>query len=144
MRDARDRERIEPSLHRWARLIAQLARTPSGRDALFTILRYLSVVSELSPDAIYASIQSQAPEAKDVLMTLAEQLQAEGFAKGFAEAYAETHASSILRILEARQKVFTPEQRATIEQCRDIACLVAWLVKAVTLDEPRELFEPSA
>jgi predicted transposase YdaD len=140
MRDARDRERIELSLHRWAPLMNQLATSSSDRDALFTILRYLSVVSELSPDAIYAIIQSQAPEAKDVLMTLAEQWKAEGEAKGRTEA----KVASILQILKTRQKVLTPAQRAIIEHCSDIACLDAWFVKAVTLNDASELFAPSS
>jgi hypothetical protein len=82
------------------------------------------------------------------MVTLAKQWEAEGFAKGFAkgfaESYAEGYAFSILRVLEVRQKGLTLEQRASIEQCRDIACFEAWLDKAVTLDDPRELFEPSA
>jgi predicted transposase YdaD len=136
MRDARHRERIELSLHRWAQLLNQLATSPSDRDALFTILRYLSVVSELSPGAIYAIIQSQAPEAKDVLMTLAEQWKAEG--------RTETKVASILEILKTRQKVLTPAQRAIIEHCSDMARLDAWFVKAVTLSDANELFEPSS
>jgi hypothetical protein len=74
------------------------------------------------------------------MATLAEQWKAEGFAKGYAEGY----AFSVLRVLEVRQKVLTLEQRAIIEQCRDIPCFKAWLEKALTLDDPRELFEPSA
>ena len=54
---------------------------------------------------------------------------------------AEGRASAIVRILEARQKVLTSEQRAIIEGCHDIAQLDAWLVKATVLVDTRELFE---
>jgi predicted transposase/invertase (TIGR01784 family) len=141
LRDGRNPERINVSLARWAWLVARLAAVPSGRDALFTIFRYLSVVADLNADTLYTVIQSQAPEAKDVLMTLAEQWKAEGEAKGRAEGEAKGRVSSILQILGARQKVLTPGQRAVIERCTDIARLDAWLVKAATLSETRELFD---
>jgi hypothetical protein len=98
--------------------------------------------ADLSAETLSTVIQSRAPEAKDALMTLAEQWKAEGEAKGRAQGEAKGRAHSVLSILKMRQKVLTPEQQAIIEGCSDIALLDAWLLKAATLNDARELFEP--
>jgi predicted transposase YdaD len=121
--------------------MAELWRAPSGQDALTAIFRYLSIVADLSADALYTVIETQAPDVKEALMTLAEQWMAQGEAKGRAEGEAKGRAVAVLAVLEARQKVLTAEQRAKVETCTDLAVLDAWLRKAATLNDTRELFE---
>lgn len=133
LRDGRNPERLLASLAHWAGLMGELWRAPSGQDALTAIFRYLSIVADLSADALYTVIETQAPDVKEVLMTLAEQWEAKGLTKA--------KAADILAVLEARQKVVTAEQQAKIETCKDLALLDRWLRKAVTLIDTRELFD---
>jgi hypothetical protein len=137
LRDSRQPERLLASLPRFAGLIADLLRAPSGRDAVLALFRYLYVVAEVPPDTFYDQVQIHAPEAKETLMTIAEQLQAKGRDEGRAEA----KAAAILAVLEARQKAVTAEQRARVEGCTDLAILDRWLRGAATLNDARELFE---
>jgi hypothetical protein len=141
LRDGRQPDRLLSSLVYWARLLGELSQAPSGRDALTTIFRYLSLVADLSADTFYTVVQSHAPEAKEALMTLAEQWKAEGRAAGRAEGEAKAKAADILAVLEARQKAVTAEQRARVEACTDLAQLDRWLRRAATLNDTRELFE---
>jgi hypothetical protein len=137
LRDSRKPERLLASLPHFAGMITELLRAPSGRDAVLALFLHLYVVAEVPPGTFHDQIQIHAPEAKEFLMTIAEQLQAKGRDEGRAEA----KAADILAVLEARQKAVTAEQRAKIEGCRDLAVLDRWLRRAVTLSDPRELFE---
>jgi hypothetical protein len=133
LRDSRQPDRLFASLPHFARLIVDLLGAPSGPDAVLALFRYLSVVTEVPPSTFFEQVELHAPEAKETLMTIAEQLEAKG--------RAEAKASAILAVLEARQKVLTVEQRAKVEACRDPAVLDRWLRRAATLGEVRELFE---
>jgi predicted transposase YdaD len=133
LRDSRQPERLLASLPHFAGLIADLLRAPSGRDAVLALFRYLYVVTEVPPATFYDQVQTYAPEAKETLMTIAEQLQAKG--------RVEAKASAVLAVLEARQKATTAEQRAKIESCTDVAQLDRWLRRAATLNDTRELFD---
>jgi hypothetical protein len=141
LRDSRHPERLLASLPHFAALIADLLRAPRGRDAVIALFRYLYVVAELSPSTFFDQIQTYAPEAKDTLMTIAEQLQAKGRAEGEAKGRVEAKASAILAVLEARQKAVSTEEREKIEGCTDLGVLDRWLRRAVTLHDTRELFD---
>lgn len=80
LRDARHPGRVSGSLSRWMAWFNDLLRAESGREALITIIRYLSLVAEdLTPQALFATLATAAPEAKDAVMTtLAEQWKSEG------------------------------------------------------------------
>jgi predicted transposase YdaD len=153
LRDSRQPERLFASLPHFAHLIANLLDAPSGRDAVLVLFRYLSLVTEVPPSTFFEQVQLHAPETKETLMTVAEQLEAkgraegeakgraEGEAKGRAEGEAKAKAGAILAVLEARQKVVTAEQRAKVEGCSDLAVLDRCLRKAATLNDTGELFE---
>lgn len=141
LRDSRQPERLLASLPHFAGLIAELLRAPSGRDAVLALFRYLYAVAEVPPSTFYDQVQTYAHEAKETLMTIAEQLQAKGRAEGETKGRVEAKAADILAVLEARQKAVTAEQRARVEGCTDLAQLDRWLRQAATLNDTRELFE---
>ena len=73
------------------------------------------MVAEVPPATFYDQVQTYAPEAKETLVTIAEQLQAKGRDEGRAEGEARAKASAVLAVLETRQKAVTAEQRARVE-----------------------------
>jgi hypothetical protein len=76
--------------------MAELLRAPSGREALWTILRYIALVAD---DSVAATLAAAIPEAKpqveEALMTLAEKWMADGEAKGNAEGEAKGNAEAL-------------------------------------------------
>jgi predicted transposase/invertase (TIGR01784 family) len=85
LRDARRPGRIASSLPRWITLFRDLLRAETGREALITIFRYLSLVAEdLTPQTLLAALEAAAPEATTVMTTLAEHWKTEGRLEGEA------------------------------------------------------------
>lgn len=83
MRDARAGERLVASVAAWQSLLQHVWQAPSGRAALVEVFRYISLVGDrLSRDNLIEVAGAAAPDAKEVVMTLAEQWIAEGRAEG--------------------------------------------------------------
>jgi predicted transposase YdaD len=83
LRDARNSERLAASLTAWVGAMARVLQAPSGPAALRAVLGYLAIVADaLSPRAILAAVEAEAPEAKEIVMTLAEQWKQEGLLTG--------------------------------------------------------------
>jgi predicted transposase/invertase (TIGR01784 family) len=90
LHDARSPERLARSLRRWAGAMAELVGAPNGREALWTLFRYIAVVADDSMAAtLSTALDAAEPEVKDTLMTLAEKWKAEGEAKGRTEGEAK-------------------------------------------------------
>jgi predicted transposase YdaD len=144
LRDGRDPKRLLASLRRWARLIGELSRAPSGRDALFALLRYLSVVSDLPAEVLEQAVEQATSSSEGLMATVAEQWVARGEAKGLAEGKAEgkteAKAQAVLSVLEARELSVSATQRAKVLGCTDLDRLEGWLRKAATAKATAELF----
>jgi hypothetical protein len=84
LRDARRPNAVRRSMARWKSVIRELATADSGLEALLTIFRYLSLVTQDLPrQTLLATLANTSPEIKDPLMTtLAEQWIAEGRVEG--------------------------------------------------------------
>jgi hypothetical protein len=82
LRDARDPDRLLRTLQVWAWAIVELLRQPGGREAAETLFRYIVLVANISPEVWIQRVYAVIPEAKDAIMTIAEQLQAKGRAEG--------------------------------------------------------------
>ncbi|HET9957037.1 MAG TPA: Rpn family recombination-promoting nuclease/putative transposase [Polyangiaceae bacterium] len=91
LRDARNRARFRRAREHWIPLLALVLDLPNGAQLLETFFRYIGVVAnEEEAQALSEGLQAYRPEAKEVLMTLAEKWFSEGEAKGKAEGKAET------------------------------------------------------
>jgi len=90
LRDARSPTRLVRSFGHWAEAMAELLRAPNGREALWTLFRYITLVAD---DSVATTLAAAIPDAKsqvkEALMTLAEKWMADGEAKGKAEGKAE-------------------------------------------------------
>jgi hypothetical protein len=95
LRDARSPGRLLSSLARWGEALSAVARAPNGVRALHAVFRYTTLVADdLSLDQLRATLRDTAPDTEQMVMTLAEQLRAEG--------RQEAHRAWVTRILTAR------------------------------------------
>ncbi|MGH1340373.1 MAG: hypothetical protein ACRBN8_02385 [Nannocystales bacterium] len=111
------------------------------------LLRYIAKASrDLQLSEFRAILDGQAPTAEAVTMTIEEQLHAEGHAKGLvqgkAEGKAEGKVEALLVILRARGLHVSADVQERIESCGDAETLDRWLVRAATVSDPTDVFEP--
>jgi predicted transposase/invertase (TIGR01784 family) len=100
LRDARNPVRLVQSLGHWAAAMAELLRAPNGREALWTLFRYISLVADDSvATTLSQALDAAQPEVKEALMTLAEKWKAEGEAKGIAKGEAKGRMETLRKQL---------------------------------------------
>ncbi|NVB41988.1 Rpn family recombination-promoting nuclease/putative transposase [Pseudenhygromyxa sp. WMMC2535] len=100
LRDGRDAERLRRGLADWADAFREALRAPRGVEAVAKLLRYVALVAgDLHHDDFHATIVAQIPEAEEVVMTVAEQLRAEGREEGKAEGREEGKAEGLTKAL---------------------------------------------
>jgi predicted transposase YdaD len=139
LRDARSPARLLKTFGFWAGLIVPLLQAPDGWRALRVLFKYISEVSEISGQELFEALAEAAPEAKEAIMTLAEQLRREGRQEGHREGRLEGEASVLQRQLE-RKFGALPEQlkrrlgEATEEQ------LGCWAERILTADSVEAVF----
>ena len=90
-RDVRSGARLSRSLQRWIAALVELEAAANGREAFWTILRYIAAVAD---DTVTASLIQAMDAARtgvkdDVMTTLAEKWTAEGEARGRSQAKAD-------------------------------------------------------
>ena len=125
-------------LKAWGGVFQALLLRPTGKRALTTLLYYVSVVVDAPASQEFRKALEAAtgPEVKEVVVTWAESLKAEGRTEGRAEA--------ILDILTGRGLVLAEPAREQIMKCRDLATLRAWTLRAVTVASADELIPPAS
>lgn len=85
LRDARHPERVLPTLRRAARLLGELRDAPSGGHAVTLLLRCLCVVGDANADEVSEIVEQSLPDAKELIMTIAEQWEQRGMQKGLEQ-----------------------------------------------------------
>jgi predicted transposase/invertase (TIGR01784 family) len=129
----------------WGGLLRQVLAAPDGLEALGTVMRYIMSVSEqVTVQDIEALLVPAAGEqVREVVMTEAERLIAEGEARGEARGEAkwraEGRANAVLAVLTARGLVVPDAIRARILSCTDIPTLDAWIARAATASSATEV-----
>jgi predicted transposase/invertase (TIGR01784 family) len=107
-RDVRNPARLARSLWRWVAAMTELGNAPNGREALWTILRYIAVVADTSVATTFSeAIAIAQTDMKDESMTtIAEMWEAQGEARGRAEGEArgraEGKADTLRKLLTLR------------------------------------------
>ena len=134
LRDARSPDRLAGSLGRWAGAMAELLRAPNGREALWTLFRYIAVVADDSVAATLSNaLDAAQPDVKDALMTLAEKWKAEGEAKGRAEGKAEGKADTLCKLLTLKFGELTEPMARRIASASE-AELDRWVGRVLIAD----------
>jgi len=118
--------------------MAELLRAPNGREALWTIFRYISLVADDSvASTLSQALDSAEPEVKEALMTLAEKWKAECEARGEARGEAK---GKIEGKIETLRKQLTlkfgelPEAAALRLASASEAELDLWVERVLTAD----------
>lgn len=99
LRDARSPGRVLPMLRRLGAMLEELWRAPNGRRAVTILMRYISLVADVSQDEVVAVVECCLPEAKELIMTMAERLRQEGLEQGLERGREEGMLSGRIRIV---------------------------------------------
>ena len=131
LRDARNPDRLVSSFGHWASAMADLLRAPTGREALGTLFRYITLVADDSVSTRLAeAIPAARPDVKEAFMTLAEQWLAEGAAKGKLEGKAE----ALRKLLTLKFGELPAPALARLTSAK-LADLDRWLERVLSADK---------
>jgi flagellar biosynthesis/type III secretory pathway protein FliH len=132
-------------LHRIASLLGELLRAPDGPRAVTLLLRYLSLVADVGVEQVTQVVQQAVPEAKDLVMTIAEQLRQQGLQQGLQQGIQQglqqgiqqARLASLCRVLELRFGTIDPELAARLEAVNgeDLERLFDRAVTASSIEE---------
>jgi hypothetical protein len=139
LRDARSPARLLRAFGFWAETIVELEKAPDGRRALEVLFRYISMVSEISREELAEALAEAAPEAKEIIMTLAEQLRQEGLNDGIQKGRIEGAAGVLRRQLELRFGVLSEDVSARLQAATQEE-IDKWSERFVTADSLAAVF----
>ncbi len=91
-------------------------------------------------DMVLAALEPGARRKVEAIMVQKYEYQSEYARRYFGQGLAEGKAEGILRVLEARGFAVPDDVAERVRACRDIPTLDAWLTRAATLTDVRELF----
>lgn len=138
LRDGRDPLRVRRSLPIWAPHMRQLMGTPGGDIAVAQALQYLfRMLGQLQFEEFYVMIIEQVPETKEIMMTIAEQLEARGEARGRAEGRAE----SLSKLMTLKFGPLSPEHADRIAAA-DEHQLDRYIERILAAPTPEDVFDP--
>ena len=101
LRDARDTPRLLAHLPRWAGALGEALAAPSGEQAMMQLLYYVACVGgQVHFEEFHAKIVEHVPRAREVVMTIAEQLRREGWEKGRVEGLEKGRVEGLAATLE--------------------------------------------
>jgi hypothetical protein len=140
LRDARTPGQILATLDQWADALTDAANAAGGRDALQQLFVYISNVAEnLAFDQFKAEVSKLGPAAQEAVMTIAEQLRAQGLKQGREEGRHEGRKEGrdearreSLEELLALKFGPLPEDVATRIQAADSATVDRWFERVLT------------
>ena len=137
LRDARSPNRLLAGFESLAGLFEQLLSAPDGKRALSMLFRYLSMASSrLDRDALRHAVRGAIPAAEELIMTLAEQWQQEGFQKGLEQGLQQLR-SILLQQLETKFGTLPPAHLARLEAANEgaLSRFAQRILMAGSLDE---------
>lgn len=112
---------------------------PSGKAELQCMARYIFKVSETSEYDLVPLIERLGPEAREIIMTTADRLHAEGEARAEARAVA-TWADALLELLSQKFGAPTAQAIATVRGA-DLDRLRVWTTRVMGADTLDEVFQ---
>lgn len=117
LRDARHFDQLVANFQEWIGPFEQLARGPARNwAAVEQLLRYIvQVTGELRFPVFRAMILSHVPEAEELTMTVAEELQALGEARGVAKGRAQGRAEVLEKLMALKFGPVSSEHATRID-----------------------------
>ncbi len=137
LRDSRTPGQILLTLDQWADALTDTANAPGGRDALRQLFMYISHVAEnLAFDQFRARVARMAPAAEEAIMTIAEQLKAQGLEQGLEQG----RRQSLQKLLALK---FGPLSEVATARIRDADAetLDRWLERILSADSAEDVLE---
>jgi predicted transposase/invertase (TIGR01784 family) len=145
LRDARTPGQIQLTVDQLADALTDLANAEGGRDALEQLFVYISNVAEnLDFDQFRARVAQLAPAAEEAIMTIAEQLKAQGLKQGLVQGREEGREEGRRQTLETLMTLkFGPLSDIVSAriQAADVEVLDRWLERILTADSPDAVVE---
>jgi hypothetical protein len=144
LRDARTPGQILLTLDQWADALTDVANAHGGRDALEQLFMYISnVAKNLAFDTFRARVSQLAPAAKEAIMTIAEQLRAQGLKLGLEQGrelgleqrLARGRRQSLERLMTFKFGPL-PEHVAARIRAAELEVLDRWLERVLTAGSP--------
>src|SRR5690606_19872689 len=134
LRDARDAEQLFRNLEYWTSAFREAMRAPYGTQAIEQLLRYIALVTgNVHLERFRATIREQLPEAEEVVVTIAEELQAIGLQQGLQQGRVDLlEKQLVLKFGQLPAEVRARVEAADIEQLDRYA---ARILTATTLEE---------
>ncbi len=141
---------LYPCLVRWLDHMTAAAERPGGVEALRQALYYAYQVSDLEPGRIEPLLAPRlAPKDREVIMSTAERLRAEGREEGWAKGRAEGREEgrteerrrNLLTLLRLKFRGVSPEVEARVEAA-DAEVLAVWMARILTADTVEAVFGP--
>jgi predicted transposase YdaD len=124
------------TLSYWAGTLVELLHAPNGRQAVETLFRYITAVAELPAEELTRALRAAAPRSEEALMTIAEQLRAEGRAEGRAE----RGQAVLLRLLSLKFGEIPGSLRERVTQASE-QDLDRWTERILTAASLDDVFE---
>jgi predicted transposase/invertase (TIGR01784 family) len=138
LRDSRSPERLLSSLEFWAEALQRLAlANPAALEQIFRYL--LGVIPDLEFKLFRSHLPEQAPAAEQVIMTMAEQLEAKGRAEGEARGRAEGLRRMLTHLLSLKFGPPPEGTRARIEAANEDELLL-WSERVLTAESLVDVF----
>ncbi|WP_280400766.1 hypothetical protein [Nocardia carnea] len=124
-------EHLDRDLQPHIEVLRAVEESPSGADDLYGLFSYISKVSETSAQDLERVVDRLGPLAKEVAMTTAEQLRAEGQSRG--------QIRTLLRLLALKFGTL-PDWVAERVEAGDSAELELWTERVLTANSLEEFF----
>ncbi|MGW4245012.1 Rpn family recombination-promoting nuclease/putative transposase [Nocardia sp. NPDC004722] len=111
--------------------------SPAGKAELTGVLTYILKVADINEADLGAALEQLGPEAKEVIMTTADRLRAEGEVQGEARG----RAKSLIELLSLKFGEL-PQKATTAIDSADPKLLQLWTARVLTADTLDEVFQP--
>jgi predicted transposase YdaD len=144
LRDARTPGQILLTLDQWADALTDVANAQGGRDALEQLFVYISNVAQnLAFDTFRARVTQLAPAAKEAVMTIAEELRAQGLKQGLEQGLERGLARQRQTLERQMTRKFgpLPESVTARIHAADVEALDRWFERVLTAHSPDAVLE---
>lgn len=124
-------------LQRWTHVLGEVAAAPNGAQALALVARYIVEVGEGASSELLGFFQALGPPAGEAIVTIAEQLRAEGREQGELEGEVRV----LLRLLSRRFGAVSDEHTQRV-RAGSAAQRALWIDRLLSASDIDGVFRP--
>jgi predicted transposase YdaD len=139
LRDGRELARIRRSMPVWVPRMRELMDTPGGRIAVEQALRYLlRMLGQMRFEEFHVMITEQIPATEEIMMTIADELEARGEARGLARG----RVATLTKLLSLKFGPLSTDHIARLASATAEE-LDLYIERILTAAKPEDVFEPT-